>query len=181
MNSFDLDEAIDGVVAREGGFVDHENDRGGPTKYGIAWNFNKEVLQKMSYNENSMKDLSRKDALQIYKEKYFYEPKLYLLPDFLKELILDFGVNSGPRTAIRILQRQIGAEEDGILGPKTLEALKKYAQKRGELEVANEYLTLREEFVYAIIKNDRSQEVFLNGWLNRIEKLRRKVNNGKYI
>ena len=31
-----IDEFIDDVIAREGGYVDHPADRGGPTRWGIT-------------------------------------------------------------------------------------------------------------------------------------------------
>ena len=32
----DVDELIDELIEREGGFVSHPADRGGPTRYGIT-------------------------------------------------------------------------------------------------------------------------------------------------
>lgn len=32
----DVDKLIDALIEREGGFVSHPKDRGGPTRYGIT-------------------------------------------------------------------------------------------------------------------------------------------------
>jgi len=40
-------------------------------------------------------------------------------PEPLDLVMADFAFNSGPKQALRYLQRAVGAEQDGILGPET--------------------------------------------------------------
>jgi lysozyme family protein len=42
------------------------------------------------------------------------------VPEGLKYDLFDFAVNSGPSRAKKMLQRTVGAEEDGASGPKSL-------------------------------------------------------------
>jgi lysozyme family protein len=43
-----------------------------------------------------------------------------MLPEPLRFPVFDLAVNSGPGRAARLLQRAVGAEEDGSIGPQTL-------------------------------------------------------------
>jgi lysozyme family protein len=39
-------------------------------------------------------------------------------------MVFDFGVNAGPRTSVKLLQRAAGVVDDGSVGPRTLAAVK---------------------------------------------------------
>ncbi len=45
------------------------------------------------------------------------------MPEALRFDLFDMAVNSGPRMAVTMLQRVVGETQDGILGPRTLQAV----------------------------------------------------------
>jgi len=81
----------------------------------------------------------------------------------IAELVADWNVNSG-RSGIKALQRAIGLEPDGIIGPKSLSVL----NSPNQAVIFNRIYQAREKFFLAIVKNNPSQKVFLNGWMNRL-------------
>jgi len=69
---------------------------------------------------------------------------------------------------IKIPQRMLGVQQDGIVGPKTIEALNKEIPYIFWLSLVEE----RKDFVDNIVKNNPSQIRFKQGWLNRINDLK---------
>jgi hypothetical protein len=135
-------------------------DRGGLTKYGIAQNFNPEV---------DVANLTLDEAIAHYREKYW--PEAEKLPDSapnLQALYFEGYMNMG-RGATKSLQRAIGADPDGIFGPRSLKALNESLDRRGEAGVIREYLWQRAEHYRRIWRNNPSQEKFKDGWQNRVD------------
>ena len=65
-----VDDLIPNVIVREGGYVNHPNDRGGPTNWGITQN----TLTRWSGSNatiDDVKNLSKDVAAKIYKAFYF--------------------------------------------------------------------------------------------------------------
>jgi len=60
-----IDHLIDDLIAREGGFVDHPADKGGPTHWGIT----QAVARRHRYMDQKDK-LPRRVAALIYKRLY---------------------------------------------------------------------------------------------------------------
>ena len=109
-----FDEAFARLVDHEGGYIDHRADPGGETKYGIS---------KRSYPSVDIKALTLEDARRIYVRDFWGAAGCDAVPDAIKFDLFDCAVNSGVRTAIRMLQRCVGETADGILGPLTLQAV----------------------------------------------------------
>lgn len=107
-------EVIDRVLGHEGGYVNDPNDPGGETQWGIS---------KRSYPDVDIKNLSRADAVLIYKRDFWDAASLGKMPKSIAYQALDFAVNSGIGTAIRALQRAIGVAPDGHIGPVTASKL----------------------------------------------------------
>ena len=157
------EDVITEVIRREGGYVDHPSDRGGPTHYGItlktlaAW-------RGQPVTEDDVLALTETEARQIYRREYIERPGLDQIADpLLRGLLVDYAVHSGPRRAIEELQRVSGVTVDGKLGPQTLSAVAvKGAEslRRGVLRARGRYL--------ARLLSDPSQRVFAAGWLNRL-------------
>ena len=121
--SVTTDQIIDDLIEREGGYVHDPADRGGPTKHGItqralrAW-------RGHAVTADDVRHLTEEEARAIYHRRYVSEPGFTTLPDPLRAQVVDDGVMSGPRQAVRDLQRAIGCVQvDGVLGPKTRRAL----------------------------------------------------------
>ena len=155
--------AIEAVLDREGGYVDHPADRGGPTNFGITISTLSEWLGRPAA-ANDVKAISRHVAIAIYVDRYVKQPSLDRIDDdALFRYMVDASAHHGPRKAVKMLQKVVGATVDGILGPMTLATVNRL--------VASDILAaLRKEralFMGKIVKNDPSQAAFLVGWLDR--------------
>ena len=164
--------AIDVILAQEGGYVNDPDDPGGETQWGIS---------KRSYPDINIKELSRAQAIEIYRRDYWEPNKIASIRcQTIANKHFSFVVNMGARSAGRILQRALRAigievEIDGRVGPVTRRAIND-ATKVGGWTVV--YPTA----IYALLAAIRSEaaghyrllieknsrlERFRNGWMNR--------------
>lgn len=109
-----FDKAFMIVVGLEGGYVNNANDPGGETKYGIT---------KRSYPNLNIKDLTLEQAKEIYRRDFWDKVYGSYLPYKVGLMLFDAAVNHGVRTAIRIIQKAVGVNDDGILGNDTYTAI----------------------------------------------------------
>lgn len=173
----DVEALIDAVIGREGGYVNHPADRGGPTRWGVT-----EAVARAEGYRGDMRTLPRETAVEIYRRLYWLRPGYDriagLAPDVAAELF-DTAVNMGPETATRFLQRALNAlnrnardypdiTTDGRAGPQTLAALSGYLKARGKagggvlLKALN---ALQGERYIALAEQRPANEAFLYGWL----------------
>jgi lysozyme family protein len=172
-----FDKYIDDLIAREGGYVDHPADRGGPTNWGIT----EQVARAYGYT-GRMQDMPRSVAKSIYLERYWEAPKFNLVNEHsaaVAEELLDTGVNMGPGVAARFLQRALNALNnegkhypdvpvDGAIGRITIAALRAYLGVRGKdgHVVLVRALNAQQAVRYIEIAEARpNQEAFVHGWL----------------
>lgn len=130
---------VDHTIKVEGGYVNHEDDLGGATNYGIT----ESVARSYGY-EGDMKDLPLELARDIYCEDYYYKPKYYLLEDISEAItkeLFDTGVNCGVKVPVKFLQRILNVfnnkgtyyddiAADGYMGNDTLNAYSIIITKR---------------------------------------------------
>lgn len=157
-----IDALIDGIIAREGGFVDHKHDSQGATKYGIT----KGTLARWRGRHVTVEDVRRMDvgeARDIYRALYIDQPGFGTLPEPLRLQVVDFGVNAGPTQAVKTLQRAVMVPVDGILGPVTRRAI----AAADVQAVARKFWQERVRFHAHLAALRPSQFTFLDGWLNR--------------
>ena len=136
----EVDRLIDGLIEREGGYVDHPSDKGGPTCFGIT-----EAVARAHRYAGAMRRLSREEAAAIYK-RYWLRPRFDEVgkrsPRVAAELF-DTGANMGPAVAATFLQRALTALNrngkdypdlvpDGRIGGVTLAALDAFLGARGQ-------------------------------------------------
>jgi lysozyme family protein len=114
-----FDTAFHKLLGHEGGFVDHPNDPGGATNWGIT-----ERVARANGYTGHMRDLPVEVAKAIYRKDYWTPIRAEEIPEVLRYAVFDAAVNSGNRQAIQWLQRAVGATPDGIFGPRTLLAVK---------------------------------------------------------
>lgn len=152
------------VLASEGGYVDHPSDPGGATNLGIthktlaAW-------RGKPVTKQDVRNLTRDEALQIYKAQYWDAVRGDQLPAGLDYAVFDYAVNSGPARAVKDLQRVLGVGVDGIVGAQTLAA----ANARSASDLINALCDRRLEFVRGL----STYATFGRGWESRIASVRR--------
>jgi len=91
------------------------------------------------------------------------------LPEPLDIVVGDAAFNCGPKQAIKFLQRAVGVQADGVLGPKTLEAVKAINVREACIRVQGQ----RVKF-YRFLKT-KNPAAPLDGWLNRVNDLSKLV------
>lgn len=179
MTSLTIDQMIVHVLRREGGYVNHPNDRGGPTNYGIT----RRALSTWRGHQvaaDDVRNLSQQEAIAIYKTRYFTRPKLHKLPADLQPQLFDMAVNHGPGRAVKLLQRVINQagfgplEEDGRMGPATAGAARRALDGMHNY-LHNALVDERLGFYRRIVARNPSQGVFLKGWTRRAKEFRRHI------
>lgn len=171
-----VSDIIEGIIAREGGYVNHPNDRGGPTKYGVT---QRTLSRYLGYDASieDVKNLEKSIAFDIYERDYYRGPGIDKLPDSLQSVVTDASVLYGPRRAIKFLQNIVNEagfgpiSVDGALGPNTRRTVGLAYTDMGDYFI-NAYVEERIMFCERIVANNPSQSVFLKGWTNRANKFR---------
>lgn len=176
-----IEQLIDNLLAREGGYVNHPADRGGATKFGVT-----EAVARAHGYTGPMSMLPRGEAAAIYRRLYWLRPRFDQVairaPRIASELF-DTGANMGPGVAATFLQRALTAlnrngkdypdiEPDGRIGPRTLHALDAFLDLRGaggETVLLRALEAMQGERYLRLAERRPANEAFLYGWLaNRI-------------
>lgn len=176
-----VDKLIEELIDREGGYVDHPADRGGPTMFGIT-----EAVARANGYKGETRRMPRTVAAGIYRRLYWTRPGFDHVarhaPTLAAELF-DTGVNMGPKIATGFLQRALNALNrggrdyadipvDGLIGPATLQALTGFLRTRGsggERVLLKAVEALQGERYLHLAETRPANEAFLYGWLaNRI-------------
>ena len=103
----DIARLLDELVEREGGFVDHPDDRGGATRYGVT-----EAVARAHGYRGEMRYLPRDEAISIYRRLYWLRPRFDAVAERSWRIaaeLFDTGVNMGPAVATTFLQRALTA------------------------------------------------------------------------
>lgn len=145
------------VLKWEGGDKLHNvsGDTGGWTKYGIAYNYNKQHFKSL----DDFKDLTFDEASEITYKNYYLPLNLNLVKSESQAMLFDIAFNMGVKRAIILAQRALDITDDGIAGKNTIANLPKLDKKKLYDE--------RVKYYNAIVKNNPTQKKFLKGWLNR--------------
>jgi len=173
------DAIIMDLLFIEGGYVDHADDSGGKTKYGIT----EYVAKRHRYDVHK---ISKDQAIAIYVADYWDKLRL---DDVLKRSeklaieLFDTGINMGIARSAEFLQRSLNVlnkkgklypdlKVDGAIGNKTLSALDKYLSKRKQAgaDILFKMLnTLQGAFYFSLAERRQKDESFIYGWFgNRI-------------
>ena len=155
-----FDEALKAILKHEGGYVHHKLDPGGMTNLGVTKKVWEEWVGK-AVGEKEMRALTPAIVAPMYRKKYWDAVKGDELPSGLDYLMFDFAINAGPGRAIRTMQKAIGTNPDGAIGPKTMAALK--AADPNDL-IAK--FSLEKELFYKALPTFAT---FGKGWLRRVD------------
>lgn len=168
---------INSIMEKEGHYVDHPHDMGGPTCWGIT----EQVARKHGYM-GDMKALSKEKAYLILEDDYWRKPgfdKVHDVAPILALELCDTGTNTGPALPIKWLQRWLNAYNnqqkyyadiavDGVLGKKSLSALTSFLKKRaphGENALITSLNCSQGNYHLELVEKREKNEAFIYGWI----------------
>jgi lysozyme family protein len=160
------DNSFAAVLKHEGGFVNHPKDPGGMTNLGVtrsAW----ESYLNRDVTEAEMRALTPNVVKPFYKAMYWDKIKGDQLPPGADYAAYDLAVNSGVGRAAKYLQEIAGVTADGVIGPKSLEAIKACDPQ----ELADALCDKRLEF----LKRLPTFATFGKGWSRRVAEVKEKA------
>lgn len=160
MSQNDFQKSMKFVLDAEGGYTNDPADPGGETNYGI---------DKRSHPDVNIKELTVEQATDIYFTEYWVKFNCAQFAWPLNCVYFDCCVNTGNKQSNKFLQRAVGTEADGILGPKTLGAV----NSKSIDVVANAVIGQRQKFYETLAENKPTLKKFLKGWTNRNNNLRK--------
>lgn len=161
-------DALEFLLPVEGGYANDPDDPGGATNYGIT----QETYD--AFRKRSVKHITPNEVAEIYEKFYWRDGKCDAIAVTHPHLALvhfDCAVNCGVIQAAKLLQKAVGATPDGIVGSRTLQAIR---QQSDDVH-CHEYLKVREAFYYSIVSNKPVLNKFLKSWLHRLKKLDQKI------
>ena len=150
--------AFEKLLKHEGGYVNHKDDRGGATRYGVT----EAVAREVGYR-GDMRELPLDLAQRIYKDRYWDAVQAEHLPADIRYAVFDAAVNSGVAQAAKWLQRACGVKDDGVIGPQTIRA----ANALHPEGLKRKMLAQRLRFMATLA----NWPAFGRGWANRISDL----------
>lgn len=137
------DEILNGIIQREGGYVNDPQDKGGCTKYGITIPTLRD-WRRAAVTCADIKALTEREARSIYQTLYL-KPFADLDPD-VKPQVVDIAVLSGVSRAATLLATAKLNPQRPLNVQLVIERVKFYAH---------------------IVKNDPTQSRYISGWCNR--------------
>ena len=171
------DDIFNGIIGKEGDYVNNPDDAGGPTRWGIT----QRVARSHGYT-GDMRSLTRLQAISILDADYWTGPRFDQISQVSMPIaveLVDTGVNMGPAVAAKFLQRCLNVFNnqgnaypdviaDGQIGPRTVAALTAYCRSRGEsgVNVMLEALNGLQCSRYVELAEQRAaNESFVYGWI----------------
>ena len=173
----------EGIVAREGGFVNDPDDPGGATNFGVTIHTMRALgLDLDGDGDVSVADvrrMTRARAVDIFIEHYYRRPGIDRLPEALRASVFDMQVNAGAN-AVRILQRLLremgqAVDVDGVIGSQTVTAAEAAARAAPD-HIADAYGIARRNYYLRLAdarpasrKFARTRAGEKGGWIRRAE------------
>jgi lysozyme family protein len=178
-----ISDITEGILDREGGFVNDPNDPGGATNHGVTIGTMRrlgiDIDGDGDIDIDDVRALPRERAGEIFERHYYHATGIAALPAALQPSVYDMQVNSGGN-AVRILQRllcDMGIEVsvDGAIGPETIGATQEAYDMAGDYLV-DAYGIARRNFYYGLAdrrpasrRYARRRDGGKGGWIVRAE------------
>ena len=159
----------DFILSFEGGYVNHPNDKGGPTNMGVTL----KTWQTQGYDKNhdgridakDVKLITKADAVSILRRCYWNRWKADGIKDQSTANIQEERVWIDGTPGITLIKEMLGVTADGIVGNKTLKALNSQPPK----QFFERIKARRKQYILGIIAKHPSQKVLEKGWLRRLD------------
>lgn len=165
-----FNDAIEVILAHEGGYVNDPNDKGGETKFGIS---------KASYPHVDIQNLTKDDAIKIYRSDFWDNaPYRNITSEPIAVKMFDLAVNIGVNYAMVVLQRALRTLHSTVTDDKMEDAaiitlVNAMSTPEEPLlcalksEAAAHYRLIDRSTPKYLTANGKGSTGYLKGWLNR--------------
>lgn len=150
--------AVPLTLQHEGGYVNNPADKGGPTKYGIT---------QKDMPGVDIESLTEQQAIQYYTEHYWKPNYTNICDQNIANKLFDMGVLFGVGEAAYLLQRAlefVPLRWTKIIDQWTLDQINTSQSDK----LLFEYKLHLAAHAKNLAAFDTTQQIFLDGWLNRI-------------
>lgn len=171
MPSAAFQSALPFILRWEGGYVNHPADPGGATNRGVTQRVYDDWRVRQGEGARDVRAITDEEVHAIYEAGYWVPPRCDLLAGPLDLVQFDTAVNMGVGRAVRMLQAALGCGVDGDFGPTTQRA----AEACDVGTAVAEYCDRREQYYRGLARKNSKFNVFLKGWLNRLNALRKEA------
>jgi lysozyme family protein len=168
-----FEQAFEKIMQVEGGYVNHPDDPGGKTNFGIT-----ELTARNLGYEDNMEDLTIDIAKELYYIHYWKNQRYNeILNRYIAIEMFDQAVNMGADRANRNLQKSYNLLSsrrivvDGVIGLETLKAVNTCSRPTALFNLLNGYQIMH---YIKLAERDDKFRLFIAGWVNkRIEIIRK--------
>lgn len=175
-----FENAIDVILRHEGGFVNHPNDPGGATNFGISLRFLAEHPEDGDFDGDGdvdVQDIMNMDpqqAAELYR-KYWWDKYGYgrINDQTIATKIFDHSVNMGAKRAHILLQTALNKAfglnltVDGVLGKASFSAINMCTDGEEEQILLSAFCDEVWGFYDRLIKGNSKYKPFERGWKRR--------------
>jgi lysozyme family protein len=157
------------ILSWEGGYNKTPGDRGGATNKGVTL----ATWRRHGYDKDGDDDIDERDVMMITEYDAIYEIMKPVYWDRWKadriesqaiaNIVVDWYWNSGAY-GIKLPQKVLGVEMDGVVGEKTLAALNNHPNRQRLFDM----LWQERRAFFCRLAINPTQRRFLSGWLNRL-------------
>lgn len=158
MTASNFDRCMAHVFRSEGGYVDHPDDPGGETNYGIS---------KRSYPNENIRGMTKERAAMIYRRDFWDAVRGDALPAGIDLVAFDGAVNSGVSRGAKWVQAAVGAVQDGKIGSDTIAQI----TIRDVTQTINRACDKRMAFLQSL----KTWPTFGRGWKARVASVRKEA------
>ena len=159
-SNYDLAYAL--IRKAEGGYANRpkKHDPGGETNYGVTKKTYDAYRRGKGLPRQSVMFISQDEVAEIYRQEYAKPVRFDDLPAGVDYFVFDSAIHSGPVRAAKLLQRVVGADEDGFIGAKTLASV----AAMPPMQLLSELKEVRMRY----LKGLDNWKPNANGWTNRV-------------
>lgn len=171
--------ALDFIFKWEGGISNEVNDYGGLTNVGITQDSYETFCNRLSIPYKSVTELIEEEIVDFYWLDRYIPSGADKLPYPLSLVMFDTSVLFSVDSSYSFINEYLYNDPEDY-SDKGLEfLLVKLKEGLSPIDVAHGICDCREKEHRRVTSNDNSQDIFLEGWLNRLNDLREIINKYK--
>ena len=162
MFSPDFEEALHFLLSLEGGLKLHKNPTEKFETYAGIYRGAHPEWPGWSYLDRG--ETPPYELIEEFYYKNYYQPFEEVEDKRIRGILFETAVNLGVKQTVKLVQKALGLKADGILGPKTLEALNRTDPEN----FIKDFTLLRIAFYTNLAnRNPKRYSLYLRGWINR--------------